>query len=349
MWNDEAANLNCRVPRRRLSAKPKNLKSAVCYTIQDITIVIDLSEIRSDVTGKVVCFLIEEPLRKRQTGVVEFKINMFAEEITNDIVKNMFEIIHSSPNRNTVANNGKGTDIKYHKQPDISILTSFSGAVHKVSGQKEPLVLRKIIDGSTIMVTSVVDLSELRSYAHSLKNTMGEEKVADQIDAPEIPHRRDVVIIPNGIELRLAVVLALLACCCPLACCWLLVRYDRKNSLVFAAPSLIGLGSCGTLHPPQSKARVQTAKQASSSAAGILLVVLILVSTASVTGAEKLRPWRPVGFNPVLDVSPGAREYGRMVSFRDMVFLWGGTNPDTGKAGECAFTVDREAQHCLDF
>jgi hypothetical protein len=210
------------VPRRRLSDKPKNLK-----VVEDITItlpsVIDLSEILSDVTGKVVCFLIEETLRKGQTGVVEFAcINIFAEEITNDSVKNMFEIIHSSTNRNTVANNGKSTDIKYHKKPDSSILTSFSGAVHKASGQKEPLVLRKIIDGSTIMVPTVVDLSELRSYAHFLKNTMG-EKVAEQIDAPEISHRRDVVIIPNGIECWLAVALALLACCWPLSCCWLLV------------------------------------------------------------------------------------------------------------------------------
>lgn len=124
-----------------------------------------------------------------------------------------------------------------------------------------------------------------------------------------------------------------------------LVRYNRNFfSLSSATPSLVSLGSCsrGTLHPPPTKARVQTAKQASSLAAAILLLVLMLLSTASVTGAEKLRPWRPVGFNPVLDVSPGAREYGRMVSFRDMVFLWGGKNPATA-SGECALSVDSEA------
>ena len=151
---------------------------------------------------------------------------------------------------------------------------------------------------------------------------VGEEKVADKIGAPEFRNGRDVVIAPNGIECGLALVLSLLACS------WMLVQTR--------------------LQPQPTKARVQTAKQASSSAASILLVLLMLLSTASVTGAEKLRPWRPVGFNPVLDVSPGSREHGRMVSFRDMVFLWGGTNLDTGKAGECALSVDREAQLCFD-
>ena len=145
---------------------------------------------------------------------------------------------------------------------------------------------------------------------------VGEEKVADKIGAPEFRNGRDVVITPNCIGCGLALVLSLLACS------WMLVQTR--------------------LQPPPTKARVQTAKQASSSAASILLVLLMLLSTASVTGAEKLRPWRPVGFNPVLDVSPGSREHGRMVSFRDMVFLWGGTNPATA-SGECALSVDREA------
>ncbi len=64
--------------------------------------------------GTVVMSDLEESLKKGQTGVVEFaNIDnfVFAEEITNDCVKNMFETMHSSPNRNTmpVTINGKST------------------------------------------------------------------------------------------------------------------------------------------------------------------------------------------------------------------------------------------------
>jgi hypothetical protein len=37
---------------------------------------------------------------------------------------------------------------------------------------------------------------------------MRDEKVADKIDAPDIPNRRDQVMIPKDIECRAAVVLA---------------------------------------------------------------------------------------------------------------------------------------------
>ena len=107
---------------------------------------------------------LEESLKKGQTGVAEIAgINKFAEEITYNGVKYMFEITRSSPDRYTMTINGKATEIKYREQPDGSILASFGGSVRKVYGQEEPLGLRMIIDGSTIMLPNVFDPSELRS------------------------------------------------------------------------------------------------------------------------------------------------------------------------------------------
>jgi len=108
--------------------------------------------------------VLEDSLMKGQTGVGELAgINSFANEIIYQGVKYPFTILRSSPNRYTLTCNGQSTEIKYREQPDGSILATFGGAVRKVYGQEEPLGLRMIVDGSTIMLPNVFDPSELRS------------------------------------------------------------------------------------------------------------------------------------------------------------------------------------------
>jgi len=107
---------------------------------------------------------LEESLKKGQTGVADLAaINSFAEEIVYEGVKYNFEVKRASPDRYSLTLNGKTTEIKYREQPDGSILASFGGSVRKVYGQEEPLGLRMIVDGSTIMLPNVFDPSELRS------------------------------------------------------------------------------------------------------------------------------------------------------------------------------------------
>ena len=124
------------------------------------------SVMQNAVKGTVVMSDLEESLKERQTGEVELaNIDNFAEEITNARVKNMFEKMHSSPNRNTmlVTINDKSPDIKYSEQSDSSILAFaalLGGDVHKVYGQEEPLGLHMIIDGSNIMLANVFSPSE---------------------------------------------------------------------------------------------------------------------------------------------------------------------------------------------
>jgi hypothetical protein len=59
--------------------------------------------------------------------------------------------------------------------------------------------------------TKVDVMTALENFASSLKKTnMRDEKVADNINAPDFPNRRDQVMVPTGIACREALVLALL-------------------------------------------------------------------------------------------------------------------------------------------
>merc|ERR1719199_614690 len=107
---------------------------------------------------------LEDSLGKGQTAVSELKgINTFPVEITYLGAKYQFTVTRSSPDRYTLTMNGQSTEIKYREQADGSLLANFGGSVRKVFGQEEPLGLRMIVDGSTIMIPNVFDPSELRS------------------------------------------------------------------------------------------------------------------------------------------------------------------------------------------
>jgi acetyl-CoA carboxylase/biotin carboxylase 1 len=107
---------------------------------------------------------IEDSLKKGQTGVSEIgAMSSFDQDIVFQGQRYKFQVTRSSPDRYTLTLNGKATEIKFREQPDGSILANFGGMVRKVFGQEEPLGLRMIVDGSTIMIPNVFDPSELRS------------------------------------------------------------------------------------------------------------------------------------------------------------------------------------------
>mmetsp|Transcript_23591 Transcript_23591/g.76855 ORF Transcript_23591/g.76855 Transcript_23591/m.76855 type:complete len:2137 (+) Transcript_23591:142-6552(+) len=107
----------------------------------------------------------EESLKKGQTSVSDISsINSFSTEITYQGVKYPFKVNRASPDRFSLTlPSGDTTNIKFREQADGSLLCSFGGVVRKVYGQEEPLGLRMVIDGSTIMIPNVFDPSELRS------------------------------------------------------------------------------------------------------------------------------------------------------------------------------------------
>jgi len=106
----------------------------------------------------------EDSLNKGQTGVSEFKnINGFPMDITFGGNKYQFQVARVSPDRLRLSINGEAIDIKIREQSDGSLLCTYGGVVRKVYGQEEPLGLRMVIDGSTVMLPNIFDPSELRS------------------------------------------------------------------------------------------------------------------------------------------------------------------------------------------
>ena len=106
----------------------------------------------------------EDSLSKGQTSVADLKtINSFQQEIVYGGTKYLFNVARSSPDRFTLSINGNSVDIKIREQADGSLLCNFGGTVRKIFGQEEPLGLRMVIDGSTVMLPNVFDPSELRS------------------------------------------------------------------------------------------------------------------------------------------------------------------------------------------
>jgi len=106
-----------------------------------------------------------EALSKGQTAVSDLQgINNFNMEIIFEDKKYNFKVQRMGKDRISLKLGGDSQDIKIREQPDGSLLCNFGGTViRKIYGQEEPLGLRMIIDGSTIMMPNVFDPSELRS------------------------------------------------------------------------------------------------------------------------------------------------------------------------------------------
>jgi acetyl-CoA carboxylase/biotin carboxylase 1 len=137
---------------------------SVQQKIDTPTTVISAVFYRAHMQVKAAIKALEDSLGKGQTAVSELKgINTFPVEITYLGAKYQFTVTRSSPDRYTLTMNGQSTEIKYREQADGSLLANFGGSVRKVFGQEEPLGLRMIVDGSTIMIPNVFDPSELRS------------------------------------------------------------------------------------------------------------------------------------------------------------------------------------------
>jgi len=106
----------------------------------------------------------QESLNKGQTSISDLStINSFSQEITFGGVKYAFQVNRASPDRFTFKIAGRSINIKIREQSDGSLLCSFGDTVRKVYGQEEPLGLRMVIDGSTVIIPNVFDPSELRS------------------------------------------------------------------------------------------------------------------------------------------------------------------------------------------
>jgi acetyl-CoA carboxylase/biotin carboxylase 1 len=106
----------------------------------------------------------QESLSKGQTAVADLKsINNFPMEIIYEDIKYPFTVARIAKDRLRLTLNGQNINVKIREQPDGSLLCMFGATTRKVYGQEEPLGVRMVIDGSTVMMPNVFDPSELRS------------------------------------------------------------------------------------------------------------------------------------------------------------------------------------------
>ncbi|KAA8490458.1 Acetyl-CoA carboxylase 2 [Porphyridium purpureum] len=132
--------------------------------------------------GKLAC--LEQLARGQSTFVSELNaLNKFSVEITYMGLRFTFEVGRLAPDvlRLNLLDSASGSsasgaaakagssmstwslDVKVREQPDQSLLCTMGENVYSVSGVEEPLGLRMIINGSTVMIPTIFDPSELRS------------------------------------------------------------------------------------------------------------------------------------------------------------------------------------------
>jgi len=98
-------------------------------------------------------------------------INSFPLELTYNDVKYAFKVTRIAPDAMRLTLQGgatgaaaaAGMDVRLREQSDGTLLAIFGGATHQLLGLEEPLGLRLVLDGTTVLLPTVFDPSELRT------------------------------------------------------------------------------------------------------------------------------------------------------------------------------------------
>merc|ERR1711988_1072734 len=105
-----------------------------------------------------------QSLEKGQVSTSAIKdIKSFPLEITYKDYKYSFQVEKTSPENFELSMNDQTVDVKIREQPDGSLIATYGGEVHTIFSQEEPLGLRMVLDGNTIIMPTVYDPSELRT------------------------------------------------------------------------------------------------------------------------------------------------------------------------------------------
>jgi acetyl-CoA carboxylase/biotin carboxylase 1 len=103
-------------------------------------------------------------LEKGQTGLIGLNtINIWPIQISYEGFTYSFKVVRVAPDIYKLSINGKTISVRVRQQPDGSLLASFGGVTHMVYGMEEPLGLRMVLDGKTVLLPNIFDPSELRS------------------------------------------------------------------------------------------------------------------------------------------------------------------------------------------
>ncbi len=90
-------------------------------------------------------------------------INSFPLEIAYQDTKYNFEVTRLSNEIFSFSINGNVIDVRVIKTAEGALLANIGGETHRILGQEEPLGLRLVLDGATILMPTIFDPSELRT------------------------------------------------------------------------------------------------------------------------------------------------------------------------------------------
>mmetsp|Transcript_36664 Transcript_36664/g.53859 ORF Transcript_36664/g.53859 Transcript_36664/m.53859 type:complete len:2101 (+) Transcript_36664:49-6351(+) len=90
-------------------------------------------------------------------------INNFDIEIAYLDTKYGFSISRTAPDVYRLSINGEDLDVRVTTTAEGALMANFAGETHKIFGQDEPLGLRLTLDGTTILMPTIFDPSELRT------------------------------------------------------------------------------------------------------------------------------------------------------------------------------------------
>jgi len=90
-------------------------------------------------------------------------INSFPLEIAYQDTKYNFEVTRMSNEIFSFSINGNVIEVRVIKTAEGALLANIGGETHRILGQEEPLGLRLVLDGATILMPTIFDPSELRT------------------------------------------------------------------------------------------------------------------------------------------------------------------------------------------
>ena len=84
-------------------------------------------------------------------------------EITYQDTKYAFTATPKAPDAMTLKLNDQAIDVRYREQADGSLYVAYGDESHQLYAKEEPLGLRMVLDGITVLLPTLYDPSELRS------------------------------------------------------------------------------------------------------------------------------------------------------------------------------------------
>jgi len=103
-------------------------------------------------------------LEKGQFSIAPLReVTAFQLETTHESVKYMFDVTRVAPEALLLRVNGAETAVKVRQMADGSLLVMYRGVTHQVFATEEPLGLRMVLDGVTVLLPKAYDPSELRT------------------------------------------------------------------------------------------------------------------------------------------------------------------------------------------